>query len=161
MGGWLFCPVLRVAATLDTWFWYLPSVLCWGMPIRGQKVFQPHQQFGNQSFLGQYKVNQFCFGVFGIWGRVCGRGRLFLLLHPKPGGHGGQAPGKLLLGPTAWPGPWPIALGAPGTRWCSPPAKWAMWLLKGGGGCWKEVEGVEPQLPAQGYSHSFKGMGSS
>lgn len=28
-------------------------------------------------------------------------------------------------------------------------------------GCWKEVEGVEPQLPAQGYSRSFKGMGSS
>lgn len=29
MGGWLFCPVLRVAATSDTWFQYVP----WETPV--------------------------------------------------------------------------------------------------------------------------------
>lgn len=51
MGGWLFCPVLRVAATSDTWFQYVP----WETPVWGQKVFQPHHSFGNQPFSGQFK----------------------------------------------------------------------------------------------------------
>lgn len=48
--------------------WYLPSVLCLGMPIQGQKFFQPHQSSGNQLLLGQCKAKHFWLGVFGVWG---------------------------------------------------------------------------------------------
>lgn len=64
-----------------------------------------------KSALEQYKAKQFWLGVFGIWRRACRRGTSFLLLHPKLGGHGGQAQSRLSLGPTAWTGPWPILLG--------------------------------------------------
>lgn len=101
-----------------------------GCQSKGRKFSSPTSGLEISLFLGSIKQSSSGFSVFGIWGKACGRGRSFLLLHPKPGGcHSGQALGKLALGPTARPGPQPIALSAPGLRCCHP-AKRAMWLIE-------------------------------
>lgn len=134
----LFCSVLCVAATWDTQLWYLLSTICWRMPTQGRKFYSPAIGLENSLFLGSIKANQFRFGIFNIWGRACRRGRSFLLLHPKQRDHGSQALGKLTLGPTSWPGPWPINLALD-----TPEPRNAADQPNGLCGYWRKMEGIE------------------